>query len=161
MGGNWKGSRCALLPVLMHKVWWREDTDLPFLHPGTMKGKDSPIWSSGLCALQSTGQVDSSAFAWSDYWEITALHLNWHFCLSLMSELTEGSGGGESILLCGYKKKNSEALAGTPSLLMGMAALAWIIFLKIWLTPQWMEWSFHFLFGCLVLCNRYSIYICL
>lgn len=102
MGGNWKGSRCALLPVLIHKVWWREDSDPPFLHPGTIKGKDSPIWSSGLCALQSTGQVDSSAFAWSDYWEITALHLNWHFCLSLMSDLTEGSRGGESILLCGY-----------------------------------------------------------
>lgn len=52
-----------------------------------------------------------------------------------MSDLTEATRGGESILLCDYKKKKVEALAGTPSLFMGMAALGWIIFLKKRMKP--------------------------
>lgn len=53
-----------------------------------------------------------------------------------MSDLTEASQGGESIILCDYPKKNNvEALAGTPLLLVGMAAPAWTVFLKKRMKP--------------------------
>lgn len=140
----------------MHKAWWRGDIEPPFPLPGTIEGKDAPIWSGKGCELQSTGQVGSTDFKWSDYWEVTLLSLNWHFCLSLTSNLTEASRGAESILLW-LQEKTCGSLGRNTFSSKGFAAVVGIIALK---EPGWREWYFHFLFGCLMLYNRHLMHIC-
>lgn len=68
-----------LCGVLMHKAWWRGDSDPPFPLPGTIEGKDAPSWSGEGCVLQSTGQVGSTDFKCSDYWEANCSFLKLAF----------------------------------------------------------------------------------